>query len=121
MCLREIVTASWAVRARRVDEMVSHAVTLAAGPGAIAAVVGQSKVVGVTEALTIDLDDLESKLDQADVLLLSHMRGHICDMDRLMTMWDHGTAMDDRRTTMLDRWTAIEDRCTARSRGVLHP
>ena len=44
--------------------------------------------VGVTEDLTIDLDDLAAKADQAKVLMLSHMRGHLCDMDRLMQICD---------------------------------
>jgi dTDP-4-amino-4,6-dideoxygalactose transaminase len=42
--------------------------------------------VGVTEGLVIDLDDLAAKADQADVLMLSHMRGHIVDMDALMDL-----------------------------------
>ena len=70
------------------DKVLSNAFTLAPVPGAIAAVGAQPVFVGVTEGLTIDLDDLEAKLDQANVLLLSHMRGHICDMDRLMAMCD---------------------------------
>jgi dTDP-4-amino-4,6-dideoxygalactose transaminase len=42
--------------------------------------------VETTKALTIDIDDLAAKAASsgARVLLLSHMRGHICDMDRLM-------------------------------------
>jgi dTDP-4-amino-4,6-dideoxygalactose transaminase len=42
----------------------------------------------VTEDLTIDLDDLARKAagGGARALLLSHMRGHICDMDRLMAI-----------------------------------
>src|SRR5690606_6136536 len=58
------------------DRVLSNAFTLAPVPGAIAAVGAVPVFVGVTEALTIDLDDLEAKADQAGVLLLSHMRGH---------------------------------------------
>jgi dTDP-4-amino-4,6-dideoxygalactose transaminase len=62
--------------------------------------------VGVTEALTIDLDDLAAKAGQADVLLLSHMRGHICDMAALMGLCDtHGlTLIEDCAHTMGARW-----------------
>jgi dTDP-4-amino-4,6-dideoxygalactose transaminase len=51
---------------------------------------GEPVFVETTEALTIDIDDLADKARQAarDVLLLSHMRGHICDMDRLMQVCD---------------------------------
>jgi len=64
--------------------VLTNAFTLAPVPGAIASVGAVPVFVGVTEELVIDLDDLEAKADQADVLMLSHMRGHLCDMDRLM-------------------------------------
>ncbi len=68
------------------DKVLSNAFTLAPVPGAIASLGAVPIFVGVTESLTIDLDDLEAKADQSDVLLLSHMRGHLCDMDRLMAI-----------------------------------
>jgi dTDP-4-amino-4,6-dideoxygalactose transaminase len=45
-------------------------------------------LVDVTDDLTIDLDDLERKArrGEARVLLLSHMRGHIADMDALVAI-----------------------------------
>jgi dTDP-4-amino-4,6-dideoxygalactose transaminase len=91
------------------DKVLSNAFTLAPVPGAIAAVGAQPIFVGVTEALTIDLDDLESKLDQADVLLLSHMRGHICDMDRLMTMCNAANVkvVEDCAHTMGASWNGV--------------
>ncbi|MEM9845954.1 MAG: DegT/DnrJ/EryC1/StrS family aminotransferase, partial [Pseudomonadota bacterium] len=70
------------------DAVLSNAFTLAPVPGAIASVGARPVFVGVTPDLTIDLDDLSSKTDQANVLLLSHMRGHLCDMDRLMEICD---------------------------------
>ncbi|MCF6232712.1 MAG: aminotransferase class I/II-fold pyridoxal phosphate-dependent enzyme [Rhodobacteraceae bacterium] len=70
------------------DKVLSNAFTLAPVPGAIASLGATPVFVGVTPALTIDLDDLEQKASQADVLLLSHMRGHVCDMDRLMAICD---------------------------------
>ena len=68
------------------DEVLTNAFTLAPVPGAIASVGAVPVFVEVTENLVIDIDDLESraKTSKAKVLLLSHMRGHLCDMDRLM-------------------------------------
>ena len=81
-----IATALRAVGVLSGDTVLSNAFTLAPVPGAIFSVGALPVYVGVTQDLTIDLDDLKSKLPQARFLLLSHMRGHICDMDRLMKM-----------------------------------
>ena len=88
------------------DKVLSNAFTLAPVPGAIASVGATPVFVEVTENLTIDLADLESKADQASVLLLSHMRGHICDMDALMTLCNaHGiTVIEDCAHTMGAKW-----------------
>jgi dTDP-4-amino-4,6-dideoxygalactose transaminase len=88
------------------DKVLTNAFTLAPVPGAIAAVGGVPVFVGVTEDLVIDLEDLAAKLDQARVLLLSHMRGHICDMDRLMAMCDAAgvTVIEDCAHTMGAAW-----------------
>ncbi len=68
--------------------MLSNAFTLAPVPGAIAGVGAVPVFVEVTESTDLDLDDLEAKIGPggARVLLLTHMRGHICDMDRLMAI-----------------------------------
>jgi dTDP-4-amino-4,6-dideoxygalactose transaminase len=65
--------------------------------------------VGVTEDLVIDLDDLERKLDQAKVLLLSHMRGHICDMERLMALCEAAgvDVIEDCAHTMGAAWNGV--------------
>lgn len=68
------------------DRVLTNAFTLAPVPGAIASVGAVPIFVGVTDGLVIDLEDLKAKAGQADVLLLSHMRGHICDMDALMAI-----------------------------------
>ena len=83
-----IATALRAMGVGHGHKVLTNAFTLAPVPGAIASVGAQPVFVGVTEGLVIDLDDLRDKLDQADVLVLSHMRGHICDMDRLMVLCD---------------------------------
>ncbi|MEM7295767.1 MAG: aminotransferase class I/II-fold pyridoxal phosphate-dependent enzyme [Pseudomonadota bacterium] len=79
-----IATALRALGVRPGDRVLSNAFTLAPVPGAIAAVGAQPVLVEATEALRIDLEDLQRKIGEAKVLLLSHMRGHICDMDALM-------------------------------------
>jgi len=101
-----MATALRAVGVKPGDPVLSNAFTLAPVPGAIAAVGAKPVFVGVTEALTIDLDDLEAKLNEAKVLLLSHMRGHICDMDRLMAMCDAAgvRVIEDCAHTMGAAW-----------------
>lgn len=104
-----MATALRAVGVQPGDHVLSNAFTLAPVPGAIASVGAVPVFVGVTESLTIDLDDLQGKLDQARVLLLSHMRGHICDMDRLMAMCDAAgvTVIEDCAHTMGAAWNGV--------------
>lgn len=91
------------------DAVLTNAFTLAPVPGAIAALGARPVFVGVTEGLVIDLDDLAAKADQAQVLLLSHMRGHICDMDRLMAICDAAgiTVIEDCAHTMGGGWNGV--------------
>ncbi|WP_299742064.1 DegT/DnrJ/EryC1/StrS family aminotransferase [uncultured Tateyamaria sp.] len=104
-----MATALRAVGVQAGDKVLSNAFTLAPVPGAIASLGAVPVFVGVTESLTIDLDDLEGKLDQAKVLLLSHMRGHICDMDRLMAMCNAAgvTVVEDCAHTMGAAWNGV--------------
>lgn len=91
------------------DKVLSNAFTLAPVPGAIAAVGAEPLFVGVTDSLTIDLVDLEQKIDQADVLLLSHMRGHICDMEQLMAICAKAgvAVIEDCAHTMGAAWNDV--------------
>lgn len=95
-----------AIGVRPGDKVLSNAFTLAPVPGAIAAVGAQPVFVDTSDALTIDLEDLAAKADQAKVLLLSHMRGHICDMDRLMEICNGAgiTVVEDCAHTMGAYW-----------------
>ena len=104
-----MATALRAVGVKPGDTVLSNAFTLAPVPGAIASVGAVPVFVGVNESLTIDLDDLEAKLGQARVLLLSHMRGHICDMDRLMKICDAAnvTVVEDCAHTMGAAWRGV--------------
>ena len=104
-----MTTALRALGVRPGDTVLSNAFTLAPVPGAIAAVGAVPVFVGVTEALTIDLDDLQTKIGQARVLLLSHMRGHVCDMDRLMAICDTAgvAVIEDCAHTMGGAWNGV--------------
>lgn len=101
-----LATAMRAVGVVAGDRVLTNAFTLAPVPGAIASLGAIPVFVGVTEGLVIDLDDLAAKLDQADVLLLSHMRGHICDMDRLMGLCNAANVIviEDCAHTMGAKW-----------------
>lgn len=104
-----IATALRALGVQPGDRVLTNAFTLAPVPGAIASVGAVPVFVGVTETLVIDLADLATKLDQADVLLLSHMRGHICDMEALMTLCDGAgvKVVEDCAHTMGARWNGV--------------
>ncbi|GHF50029.1 DegT/DnrJ/EryC1/StrS family aminotransferase [Seohaeicola zhoushanensis] len=104
-----IATALRAAGVRPGDPVLTNAFTLAPVPGAIASLGAVSVFVGVSEALTIDLDDLAAKAGQARVLLLSHMRGHICDMERLMAICDAAgvRVIEDCAHTMGASWNGV--------------
>ncbi|SLN42873.1 L-glutamine:2-deoxy-scyllo-inosose aminotransferase [Roseivivax jejudonensis] len=91
------------------DRVLSNAFTLAPVPGAIASVGAVPVFVGVTEDLVIDFDDLEAKLGQARVLMLSHMRGHVCDMDRLSALCREAgvIVIEDCAHTMGAAWRGV--------------
>ena len=101
-----MATALRAVGVQAGDKVLTNAFTLAPVPGAIAAVGGVPVFVGVTPELVLDLDDLAVKAGEASVLLLSHMRGHICDMELLMQICDGAgiTVIEDCAHTMGAAW-----------------
>ena len=98
-----------AVGAAPGDRVLTNAFTLAPVPGAIASLGAEPVFVGVTEDLVIDLEDLARKAGDADVLMLSHMRGHICDMDRLVAICREAevTVIEDCAHTMGARWRGV--------------
>jgi dTDP-4-amino-4,6-dideoxygalactose transaminase len=65
------------------DAVLSNCFTLAPVPGAIAHAGARPVLVDVCDDYTIDIQDLDRKAAEsgAKTLLLSHMRGHIADMD----------------------------------------
>jgi dTDP-4-amino-4,6-dideoxygalactose transaminase len=90
------------------DLVLTNGFTLAPVPGAITAVGGKAVLVEITADLVIDLEDLAAKAHAsgARYLLLSHMRGHLCDMDRLMQRAadQNITIIEDCAHTMGAQW-----------------
>jgi dTDP-4-amino-4,6-dideoxygalactose transaminase len=93
------------------DPVLSNAFTLAPVPGAIASLGAKPVFVDVTEDLTIDLGHLEvqAKASGATVLLLSHMRGHVCDMEALVALCDRlgVRVIEDCAHTMGAKWKGV--------------
>jgi dTDP-4-amino-4,6-dideoxygalactose transaminase len=93
----------------RPDEPVlTNAFTLSPVPGAIVNAGGKPLLVECTRDLVIDLADLERKAvsSGARFLLLSHMRGHIVDMDRIVAIADKFgiSVIEDCAHTMGAQW-----------------
>ncbi|MBL4750825.1 MAG: aminotransferase class I/II-fold pyridoxal phosphate-dependent enzyme [Amylibacter sp.] len=93
------------------DKVLTNAFTLAPVPGAIANAGGVPVFVEVTDDLVMDLDDLQSKIATSGArhLMLSHMRGHIVDMDALMAICDASgvTVIEDCAHTMGAKWNGV--------------
>jgi dTDP-4-amino-4,6-dideoxygalactose transaminase len=88
--------------------VLTNAFTLAPVPGAIAAVGAKSVLVEITDDLRLDLADLERKIETsgARFMLVSHMRGHLCDMDALVNICSVNgvTLVEDCAHTMGATW-----------------
>lgn len=93
------------------EPVLSNAFTLAPVPGAIASIGARPVFVEVTEDLTIDLRHLETiaLATGAKVLLLSHMRGHVGDMDAIMALCDGlgVRVIEDCAHTMGAKWNGV--------------
>jgi dTDP-4-amino-4,6-dideoxygalactose transaminase len=93
------------------EPVLSNAFTLAPVPGAIASIGAKPVFVEVTEDLTIDLGHLEAMAlaTGSKVLLLSHMRGHVCDMEALMALCDRlgVRVIEDCAHTMGAKWRGV--------------
>lgn len=90
------------------DKVLTNGFTLAPVPGAIAAVGAEPVLVEITRDLVIDLDHLARRIEEtgARVLMLSHMRGHLVDMDALTALTDAQgvTLIEDCAHTMGAKW-----------------
>ncbi len=90
------------------DKVLCNAYTLAPVPGAIENSGASIELVDIVDDYTIDLDDLKRKAAADDVkwLLLSHMRGHITDMDQIVKICteNHVELIEDCAHTMGASW-----------------
>lgn len=93
------------------EPVLTNAFTLAPVPGAIASVGARPVFVEVTEQLVLDFGDLEAKARAtgAKVLMLSHMRGHLCDMEALVALCDRLGVLiiEDCAHTMGAAWKGV--------------
>ncbi|MDR7125069.1 DegT/DnrJ/EryC1/StrS family aminotransferase [Pseudotabrizicola sp. 4114] len=91
--------------------VLTNAFTLAPVPGAIASMGARPVFIETTPDLTIDFTHLETMAREtgARVLMLSHMRGHLCDMDRLMALCDSlgVRVVEDCAHTMGAAWNGV--------------
>ncbi len=88
------------------DKVLCNAYTLAPVPGAIENSGADIELVDIIDDYTIDLNDLEAKAHGAKCLMLSHMRGHIANMDRVMEICNTNgiTLIEDCAHTMGATW-----------------
>ncbi len=86
------------------EAVLCNAFTLSPVPGSIHAAGGEAVLVDICEDTTVDPDDLEAAAKEtgARFFMLSHMRGHIGDMDAIMAVCEaHGiTLIEDCAHTM---------------------
>lgn len=90
------------------DIVLCNAYTLAPVPGAIENTGAKIELVEIKDDYTIDIEDLDRKAEQtkAKFFLLSHMRGHMADMDKVMEVVNkHNLIMlEDCAHTMGASW-----------------
>jgi sulfopropanediol 3-dehydrogenase len=90
------------------DQVLVNAFTLAPVPGAVAHCGADPILVDITQNYVIDTSDLRKKASSsgARVLLLSHMRGHIADMDEIRSICEELrlTVVEDCAHTMGAGW-----------------
>lgn len=92
-------------------KVLANAYTLAPVPGAIHATGGRPVLVEIDENWHTDIDDLRAKADAsgARFLMLSHMRGHIADMEAIVAVCEEFgiTLIEDCAHTMGARWKGV--------------
>ena len=90
------------------DPVLTNAFTLSPVPGAVHNAGGRAILVETGPDLTIDVADLDRKAaaSGAKYLLLSHMRGHIADMEAVLAVCqDRGVSLiEDCAHTLGARW-----------------
>jgi len=94
------------------DKVLCNSYTLAPVPGAITNAGANIVLVETSEDYLIDIDDLHrhAKTSQAKFFILSHMRGHIADMDKIMDICDENNIylIEDCAHTMGATWKGVK-------------
>ena len=90
------------------ESVLTNTFTLAPVPGSISNAGGNPIFVEITKDLVLDLDDLSRKVSEskARFLLISHMRGHLVNMDKLMQIVNENNLIliEDCAHTMGAQW-----------------
>ena len=90
------------------ESVLTNTFTLAPVPGSISNAGGSPIFVEITKDLVLDLEDLSKKAEEsgARFLLISHMRGHLVDMDQLMEIVNKNNLIliEDCAHTMGAQW-----------------
>ena len=90
------------------ENVLTNTFTLAPVPGSISNAGGSPIFVEITKDLVLDLEDLSKKAEEsgARFLLISHMRGHLVDMDQLMDIVNENNLIliEDCAHTMGAQW-----------------
>lgn len=93
------------------EKILANAYTLAPVPGAMHNAGGVPVLIEIDENWHIDIEDLERKAAEsgARFLLLSHMRGHMADMDAVVAVCERHdlTLIEDCAHTMGARWKGV--------------
>ena len=90
------------------EKVLTNMYTLAPVPGSISNAGGEPIFIGINENLVLDLEDLSRKAisSKARFLLISHMRGHLVDMNKLMQIVEDNNLIliEDCAHTMGAKW-----------------
>ena len=90
------------------ESVLTNSYTLAPVPGSILNAGGVPIFVEITKDLVLDLEDLSKKASESEArfLLISHMRGHLVDMDKLMQIVNENKLIliEDCAHTMGAKW-----------------
>ena len=88
------------------------AFTFAAVPSAVVHADCVPVLVEVGDNYRVDMADFAAKLDGADAVMISHMRGHTSDMDAIMALCDARNipVVEDAAHSLGTEWHGTQDR-----------
>ena len=88
-CTSAIMLSLLSLRIHRGDKILMPVFTFVAAPSAISNLDAKPVLVEIDKNYCIDIQDLEEKMTEnpdARILLLTHMRGHVSDMDKVVSL-----------------------------------